>query len=71
MILDDKEKERFITWLEITAESCRIIAEQFEKLPGPEPTTELIRREKQKAAACLIIAADLKNAESISIGDGD
>ena len=69
MILDDRERQKFIEWLEMTAETCRGMAEQMEKLPSPA-MQELIKRERFKAAACLLIASDLKGAEVMTIARG-
>jgi len=68
MLLDDKERQKFIAWLEITAETCKGMAEQMEKLPSPA-MTELVKKEKIKAGACLLIANDLRSAESLTIGE--
>ena len=66
MILDDKDKIKFIKWLEITAETCKGMAEQIESIPGVH-MVELAKREKIKAGACLLIAHDLLNSELMTI----
>ncbi len=66
MILDDNEKLRFIEYLETTANACFGIAKQFEKLGG-ENMRIMSERETTKAKACLLIAADLKNCETITL----
>ena len=66
MMLDDKERLRFIEYLEFTALTCKGMAVQFSKMPGGI-MCELEKREKLKAGACLLIANDLKNAEGDTI----
>jgi len=67
MLLDEKEKLRFIEYLEITAENCKGIAEQMSKAGGTV-MEQLEKRERTKAAACLLIANDLRNSEPTTIG---
>ena len=66
MLIDEKEKERFIAYLELNAASCKGMIEQFEKMPGPI-MDELVKREKQKMVAFLIVADELKNGESMTV----
>jgi len=62
MLLEGLERDIFIQWLEDTAETCRLMEKQLEKIGHPA-TTKLAKREKIKAAACILIANDLKRAE--------
>ena len=66
MVLDDKEKERFIAYLELSAASCKGMIEQFRKLPDPV-SEGWIKKEKIKMAAYLIVAEDLKSRESMTL----
>jgi hypothetical protein len=66
MILTDIERRRFVAWLEMTAETCGGIAIQMEKLPDPV-SAQLVQMERAKAAACLFIANDLRNTETMVI----
>lgn len=66
MLLTDKERTRFVKWLEMTASNCTGMAKQCELLSGPA-ISEIAKREKIKAAACLLIACDLQSAESMTI----
>lgn len=68
MTLSDKERRRFVLWLEMTADTCEEMAEQMEKVPG-EHMVKLAKRERIKAASCALIACDLNKAETITIGD--
>lgn len=54
MLLEDKDKERFILWLEQTAETSKGIAKEMEKMPG-HVMNILIQREKIVADACIVI----------------
>lgn len=70
MLLTDKERERFAGYCERSAESAKQMIAQMEKMPGPA-MEEMTRREKQKATAFLIVAADLRSGETMSIeGNG-
>ena len=65
-LLDEKEKEKFAIYCEQNAESSKAIIAQFEKMPGPA-MEEIAKREKQKVAAFLIVAAELRSGETMSI----
>ena len=66
MLLTPEERERFAAWLEHEAMTARGMIEQLEKL-GPH-TAPIIWRQKQEAAAALIIARKLRATSSDSIG---
>ena len=66
LLLDEKDKDKFAMYCEQNAESCKGMITQFEKMPGPT-MEEMVRREKQKMAAFLIVAADLRSGESVTI----
>lgn len=66
MLLDVKEREKFITWLEQEALNSNGMAEEMAKLGTMhEP---MAKRLRTKATACTIIAEDLRRTESMSIG---
>ena len=67
MLLDEKDREKFAAYCERNAESAKAMLAQFEKMPGLA-MEEMAKREKQKIAAFLIVAADLRSGESVSIG---
>jgi len=66
--LTDQEKEKFILYLEQEAASSKIIMEQMEKLSiGTGPLNQLVQREKNKIAAYLFVALDMKSYEKQTI----
>lgn len=60
-LLDAKERDRFATWLEQEAESDRAIAEQAGKFGTGMDV--IVKRNLVRAAACLLIANDLRCIE--------
>ena len=67
MNLTREERHRFATWCEAQAADAAAIVEQLKKL-GPHGDI-VAQREKQEAAAALLIAAKLRAIEEASIGD--
>lgn len=66
LLLTDQERDRFASWLEHEATVGKGLIEQMEKL-GPH-AAPLVAREKQEAAAALVIARKLRATEGMSIG---
>ena len=60
-LLDAKERDRFATWLEREAESDKAVAEQA-KMSGASMDV-FVKRNLIRAAACLLIANDLRRIE--------
>lgn len=67
MTLDDKDKDKFLVWLEGSAKTSKGMVEQFESLPSDPVMEEIIKREKMKMAAYLIVAEDLKSWEAMTL----
>jgi len=65
MILTHEERHRFALWCEAQAADATAIVEQLKKL-GPHGEI-VAQREKQEAAAAMIIAAKLRAVEDESI----
>jgi len=65
LLLDEREKKRFAEYLERQALSYKGIVEQMEKTNIPELVTKHI---KQKALAFMLVANELRNAESFTVG---
>jgi hypothetical protein len=62
--LTDQEKEKFILYLEQEAATSNEIMKQMEKLfIGTGPLNQLVQREKNKVAAYLFVALDMKSYE--------
>jgi hypothetical protein len=69
VLLDPHERLRFMDYCCRQAESCRLIAEQFEKVGGFDA---IARRERSKAAAYALVAMDLGSAvEEYTVGKED
>ena len=66
MILTKEERNRFAAWCEAQASDAKAIVEQLKKL-GPHGEI-VAQREKQEAAAALMIASKLRAIEDASIG---
>jgi hypothetical protein len=66
--LTDQEKEKFILYLEQEATNSNVIMKQMEKLSiGTGPLNQLVQREKNKIAAYLFVALDMKSYERQTI----
>jgi hypothetical protein len=65
-LLTDAERQRFLQWLELQAESSRAMLKQFESLPS-NVAEAMSRREKQELAGYLIVANVLRSSESMTI----
>lgn len=66
--ITDEEKEKFILYLEQEAASSNEIMKQMEKLSiGTGPLNQLVQREKNKVAAYLFVALDMKSYEKQTI----
>lgn len=66
LLLTDKERERFAAYLNFQADTYKGLIKEMEKMPGPV-ITEIIKREKFKIAAYLVVASDLSNSEGWDI----
>lgn len=64
MLLTNKERLKFISYLRQNIESSRLIIEQMEKLHRGNLLTGV---EKTRLAAWMVVAADLENTESFEI----
>lgn len=67
-LLTDEERRRFATYCRQFAESCDIMAKNFEANMQNEVGKMLAKRERARAAAYTIVADDLENTESFSVG---
>ncbi len=65
MTLTDEEREKFIQYLEIDAESSEGIARQMENTHVPEV---LVKQIKAEAIAFRIVAKKLRQLESFNVG---
>lgn len=65
LLLTDQERIRFADWLRREVNSHREIIKQMEKLPSMAP---VIEREKQRAAAKLLVAIELQSIETMTVG---
>ncbi len=63
--LDAKERDKFVAYLEQEAVTNKGMAEQMEKL---KVHNVMVQKLKMKAAACIIIALDLRGIEDMTIG---
>ena len=71
MILELRERLRFIEYCKTQAESSKAIARQLEKMPGPAGE-EMVKREKMKAAGYSIVAMELSSiSEEYTVGPED
>lgn len=68
-LLTNEEKQRFLEWLELQAESSRAMLKQFESLPSAVAEV-MIRKEKRDLAGFIIVANHLRSGESMAIGEG-
>lgn len=66
-LLTDQEKQRFLQWLELQAESSRLMLKQFESLP-PVVAETLIAREKWNLAGFIVVATYLRSGETMTVG---
>lgn len=62
--LEIKEREKFAAYLVQEATTIDGIAEQMEKLKGHDI---MVKRLRERARACLIIAQDLRRIEDMNI----
>lgn len=69
-LLTDNERQRFLQWLEMQAESSRLMLKQFESL-SPALAETLTAKEKRELAGYLIVAQVLRSSESMTIGSSD
>lgn len=69
MLLEARDRLRFLEYCTQQSCSCRSMAEQMEKIPGMIP--QAIQREKQKAAAFAIVAMELASVEEFSVSGED
>lgn len=69
-LLTDAERQRFLQWLEMQAESSKAMLAQFEKL-SPALAETLAAKEKQELAGYLIVARVLRSSESMTIGSDE
>ena len=65
MLLEERDKVLFVTWLTQQAETCDGLVEQLKNVPGPAMDT-FIKREKVKAASCRLIIHELKDSETMA-----
>lgn len=65
ILLTQEERDKFTLWLRQQATNMDGIKEQMAKLPGLEA---MIKRETQRSIAYRIVAYDLENTESMTIG---
>ena len=66
MLLTDQERERFIQYLQLCAETSEGMAKEIAKLPGGGMEV-LEKRERMKATAYRVILADLQSAEKMTL----
>jgi len=72
VILDIRERLRFMEYCKQQAESAREIADQMEKMMSHAISDTLAKRERQKAAAYSIVAMDLASIrEDVSVSGED
>lgn len=64
MLLTNKERQRFISYLKQNIESSHLIVEQMKKLPGP---AFMVSQEETRIAAWMVILVDLETTESFEI----
>jgi hypothetical protein len=64
LLLSDTERIRFVEWLEFQAENEKGMLKQLEKLDSFAP---MIDHMKNRTMAYLIVAADLRNTEVITL----
>lgn len=69
-LLTDSERQRFLQWLEMQAESSKAMLKQFENLP-PVVAEAITAKEKRELAGYLIVAHVLRSSESMSISAND
>ncbi len=67
MTLTDSERVKFADYLDACAGDSEGIARQMESLPGPMMEA-LVKRERAMVAAYRIVAARLRDAESMKVG---
>ena len=65
MLLTDKEKARFLEWLNINIDTATKIIEQMENMGMPSPVVNL---EKMLLAGYTIIANKLRDSEPMNLG---
>lgn len=65
LFLTQEEKDKFILWLRQQATNMDEIKEQMAKVGG---LNFMIKRETQRSIAYRVVAYDLENTESITIG---
>ncbi len=63
--LDEKERQRFVAYLEQEAVTNKGMAEQIEKLGAVHEV--MVKRLRIKSGACIVIADDLKRAEDMTL----
>lgn len=68
MILTDEERRKFAEYCEVQVQSAKAIVSQMEKL-GSLPEA-LVRIQRANMQAYAIVARDLRNMESQTIGGG-
>lgn len=69
-ILSDSERKRFSQWLHSQAASDLGLAEQMESLKGRQFNL-VAEYNRKRAAAYVLVATDLDNTESVSVGRQD
>lgn len=69
-LLTDAERQRFLQWLEMQAESSKAMLKQFESLPA-KVAEAMMTKEKRELAGYLIVAHVLRSSESMSISADD
>ena len=66
LLLTDAERIRFYTWVEQHTDSDRDMIKQLKKMGGASYVIEYMEK---KMRAYMIVAADLRNTESMTIED--
>lgn len=68
LLLTDEERKRFTVWLRMQAESFNGTAKLLEEqMKGSPIKDEIVKRERQKAVACTIVANDIDSAEEMTL----
>lgn len=63
-LLEEKERDRFLVWLDQQAASNEQIVEQLRKNSVPEA---LVKQQSTEALACRIVANMIRSGESVTL----
>lgn len=69
-LLTDEERRRVALWCHFNARTCEGMAKQMESFASP-PMMAIAKRERAKAAAYEIVAREIDEAETFTLGGSD